>query len=71
MNTAEKEEYLLQQLANCTDAQRHKAIQQMHRAETYNTSPKDFQKWVADTKKQFDSEATPDEISAVFNHLRV
>ncbi len=71
MTTQEKEEYLNDQLANCTEQQRKSAISQMHRAETYNVSPKDFNKWVADSKKQFESQATPEEISAVFNYLRV
>lgn len=71
MTLSEKEEYLLQQLEKCTGQQREKARSQMHRAESYNIPPKDFRKWVADTKKTFENEATPEELSAVFDYWRV
>ncbi len=73
MTTQEQKTYLESQLVNCTDSQKQRAKSELHHAENYRmfSSVTEFKTWVADSKKTFEQEATPEEITEVFNHLNI
>lgn len=61
-----KVEYAKQQLGELTPAQQS----EIDKAIIWGSTV-DFPKFIADAKTRFSNQATPEEISAVFNHLRV
>ena len=73
MTSQEQKEYLETQLVNCSDSQKQRAKSEFHHADKHRmfSSVTEFKTWVADSKKTFEHEATPEEITEVFKHIRL